>query len=906
MLDHSIALILCALTTPSSPLLELQEKAGPLEKRLEQIATRSNLVALAAAEFEKGVPLRLAVVGKRKHGQQAPAMPTDRFHLGSCTKAMTATLLALLVQDGKLRWDMTIAQAFPDLADTMHADYKTVTLEMLLAHRSGLPHTTPKGWTLQQMRALKGPIRKARMAYVAKLLSQEPVHAPGSKFAYSNAGYTVAAAFGEQATGKSWEELIRARLFEPLGMTTAGFGAMGTRGKLDQPRQHRGRGRMIRAIEPGPGSDNPRVMAPAGLVHCSIGDWSKFVALHAVSPAKEKSLLDLETWTWLHTPYEGQAYAPGAWNVLKRAWGGGEVLTHNGSNTMNCAVAWVAPKQGRAFLAATNSGGRKEFAALDEVVSTLIQRNKTMGPAGNEQDPEKEAERRPSLDAKQLQGSAETIGLEFTEKEAQQMLREVRGRLLGYARLRERPLPNSWYPALTFTPFLPGIEDRSKPFARTDRPLPSFKKLEEVPFASIPELANLIRTKKISCVELTRLFLARLKAVDEELHCVVTFTEKRALEQAAQLDKELAEGKWRGLLHGIPYGAKDLFAVKGYPTTWGALPYKDQVIDETATVIRKLDAAGAVLIAKTTLGALAMGDHWFGGQTRNPWNPKRGSSGSSAGSAAATAAGALPFALGTETLGSIISPSLVCGCSSLRPTFGRVSRHGAMALSWSMDKVGPICRSARDAAIVFEAIQGKDDEDPSTYDRPFHAPGPGPVKGWRIGYVPGSLRNSGKILEELKALGVTLVEIQLPDYPARDMTFILKAEGAAAFDELTRSSKDDLLTRQTPSSWPNIFRAARLIPAVEYIQANRLRVAMMRDFDEAMKKCDVLVHPPYMALAAFNLTGHPTFVAPYGKRTPESAASICFTGQLADEGRLLHFVEVWQDSTHYEHQHPAR
>ena len=891
----------------SSPLR--QDKSGDLATRLEAIRKEYKLVALAAAESREGKPLRLAVVGERKKGSGIAVSQSDQFHLGSCTKAMTATLLGLLVQEKKLRWEMTVVEGLPDIARHIHPDMRKVTLGMLLAHRSGLPRTTPKGWTLMKMRGLRGSILDARRNYAKALLSQEPLFAPDSKFAYSNAGYTVAAHFAEVATGKSWEELIRKRLFEPLGMKTAGFGPMGTKGKIDQPWQHRGTGRMLHAFPPDPLNDNPPVMAPAGLVHASMEDWGKFLALHAVSPAKKKSLLTLATWTWLHTRWKGQDYAPGAWRVVPRKWGGGDVLTHNGSNTMNAAVAWVAPEIGRALFAATNSAGRQEFAALDKAVALFLRRAQTEKTQTTPKTMKESKPRRAGQDSDKdaVQAAGELVGLDFTDQEAKQMLREVQGRMRGFERLRRRSLPNSVYPALTFTPFLPGIEDRSKPYAANERPLPAWhrpKDPDDLAFASIPQLAALIRNKEISCVELTKFFLKRLKKADRKLHCVITFTEKRALDQAAMLDEELAKGRWRGLLHGIPYGAKDLFAVKGYRTTWGAKPYEDQVLDETATVVERLDAAGAVLIAKTTLGALAMGDVWFGGMTRNPWNPERGSSGSSAGSASATAAGALPFALGTETLGSIISPSFVCGDSSLRPTFGRVSRHGAMALSWSMDKVGPLCRSARDAAIVFEAIQGKDPKDPSTLDRPFHAPPSVSVKGLRVGYIKGSLRGNDKILDELRALGVELVEITLPRYPARDMTFVLKAEGAAAFDELTRSNRDDLLVRQGANSWPAIFRAARLIPAVEYIQANRLRVAMMQDYDKALRKCDILVHSPYTGLAAFNLTGHPTFIAPYGDRRKGRPQSICFTGQLADEGRLLALAEAWQRATGYHFIHP--
>ena len=516
------------------------------------------------------------------------------------------------------------------------------------------------------------------------------------------------------------------------------------------------------------------------------------------------------------------------------------------------------------------------------------------------------------IDESSIRSAARLIGLDFDAKEIDLMLPGVRRRLASFARMRRGKLGNEIYPALSFSPFLPGIADRSVRYERKPLALPNAERpseLESLAFADIPTLAALIKSRKVSCVELTKLFLARLERLDKKLACVITFTKERALEQAKRLDAELAAGKWRGPLHGIPYGAKDLFAAKGYPTTWGAKPYKDQVIDLDASVITKLEKAGAVLIAKLTLGALAWGDVWFGGKTKNPWNLERGSSGSSAGSASATAAGAVVFALGTETLGSIVSPSRECGCSSLRPTFGLVSRHGAMALSWTMDKVGPICRSALDAAIVFDAIRGSDGKDATVIDRPFAIPQNASVKGMKVGVLRGRWQNSDEFapfFEDLKALGVELVEISLPRFPVNDLTFVLQVEGAAAFDELTRSGRDAELVRQIRNAWPNVFRSSRLIPAVEYIQANRIRTQLMRAYDKALAKCDVLVHPPYTGgiLAASNLTGHPTFCAPYGQRRDGAPSCVCFTGQLADESRLLALVTAWQRRTKHHHRHP--
>ena len=509
-----------------------------------------------------------------------------------------------------------------------------------------------------------------------------------------------------------------------------------------------------------------------------------------------------------------------------------------------------------------------------------------------------------TAEAERVRQAGELIGLDFTDKELELMVRSAVSNVRRYKLLRDAGVGNAVGPATTFTPFLAGMKARPSGLEATELKLPDVERpdnLEDLAFADIATLASLIKSRKVSCVELTRMFLARLKRLDKTLHCVITFTDERALKQAEGLDKELAAGKWRGPLHGIPYGAKDLFSAKGYKTTWGAAPFKDQVIDEDAAVLSKLDQAGAVLIAKTTLGALAMGDVWYGERTRNPWNPEKGSSGSSAGSASATAAGGMAFSLGTETYGSIVSPATNCGCSALRPTFGRVSRKGAMALSWSMDKVGPICRSAADAALVFAALHDG--------AHPFAVNLGADVKGWRVGYFKRAAERMApyaKVIEELKQLGVTLVEARLPRYPVQAMRIIISAEAAAAFDEITRDGRDDQLVRQTRGAWPNIFRVARLIPAVEYIQAQRLRAKMMRDVDKAFADFHFLVHPSYLGnlMLMFNLTGHPTAVAPSGFRRNGMPSSISFSARLLWDDRLLALVQAWQARTEHHKQHP--
>jgi Asp-tRNA(Asn)/Glu-tRNA(Gln) amidotransferase A subunit family amidase len=372
----------------------------------------------------------------------------------------------------------------------------------------------------------------------------------------------------------------------------------------------------------------------------------------------------------------------------------------------------------------------------------------------------------------------------------------------------------------------------------------------------------------------------------------------------------LAQGQWRGLLHGIPWGAKDLLAARGTKTTWGSPIFKDQVLDLDATVVQKLDAAGAVLVAKLSLGEIAYGDLWFGGRTRNPWDLEHGSSGSSAGPAAATVAGCVAFAIGSETLGSIMSPSSRCGATGLRPTFGAVSRHGAMALSWTMDKLGPLCRSAQDCAIVFDAIRGPDEEDPAaTHDVCFTAGHAKDLSTLRVGYPRHAFdkRTHKRVLDELRAIGVQPVAFDLPSrIDASDLLSILVCEAAAAFDEITRDGDDAKMVWQDKEAWPNTFRAARLIPAVEYLRAMRLRTLLMRDMDAVMQQVDVFVNPTEgsQSLALTNLTGHPAIAMPDGFDGRGRPNSITFTGRLYGEQDLLAIARAWQESTDYHRQHP--
>lgn len=513
----------------------------------------------------------------------------------------------------------------------------------------------------------------------------------------------------------------------------------------------------------------------------------------------------------------------------------------------------------------------------------------------------------------QAADAAAVIGLEMTDAEIDSLLPDLESARQDYLSNREIPLPNEVVPALLFNPLPPGFEiERRQSAVKFSDPkgVKMPKNREELAFYTVRELAELIQTRQITSVELTQFFLERLKKHDPTLHCVITLTEELALEQARRADAEIAQGRYRGPLHGIPYGAKDLLATRRYKTTWGAMPYKDQRFDYDAAVIEKLDEAGAVLTAKLTLGALAWGDVWYGEKTRNPWDPESGSSGSSAGSASAVAAGLLPFAIGTETLGSIVSPSTVCGTTGLRPTFGRVSRYGAMALSWTMDKIGPITRSVEDAAIVFQAIQGQDERDPFTFDAAFNYNDEMEPKFLRIGYVKSDFdrqypfkSQDSLTLATLKKLGYYLIPIELPEMP--ELGMILSAEAAAAFDELTRSGQDDQLVRQIRRAWPNTFRAARFIPAVEYIQANRLRTQLIAEMDKIFKQVDIYVHPSWASssLSITNHTGHPAVVLPNGFRNGRPT-SITFTGSLFGEAELLRFVKEYQDATDFHRQHP--
>jgi Asp-tRNA(Asn)/Glu-tRNA(Gln) amidotransferase A subunit family amidase len=495
-------------------------------------------------------------------------------------------------------------------------------------------------------------------------------------------------------------------------------------------------------------------------------------------------------------------------------------------------------------------------------------------------------------------------GLEFSDQEIEQIAPSVERIRAGFEELRRHEVTFWTPPAWNFDPLPPGVKPPSTESEFEVRPSTGQISTSDsdLAYASIPQLAGLLKSGKLSSRRLTTLAIQRLEQHDPQLHCVVTLLKASALAAADQADREIAAGQWRGILHGIPYGAKDLFAWPGAPTTFGAAPYKNQIVDMKATVLRKLEAQGAILVAKLTLGALAMGDYWFGGQTRNPWNPKQGSSGSSAGPAAAVAAGLLPFAIGTETLGSIVSPCRRCGVAGLRPTFGTVSRHGAMPLSWSMDKIGPIARHAIDLAIVYDAIRGADGKDSMIRNHGFAWPPSKSLQGLRVGLVAsrGSKLEQSDMVKWLRERGAKVSKLELPDFPYRALRNILTAEAATAFDDLTRSDDIDTLTRQTANSWPSTFRAARFVPAVEYLRATRMRTQLIEAMHTTMQDIDI-----YLATASgnsslycTNLTGHPTVILPSSQSSrSKQPESLTLVGQLYGESTLLGVANEWQKDT---------
>jgi Asp-tRNA(Asn)/Glu-tRNA(Gln) amidotransferase A subunit family amidase len=545
------------------------------------------------------------------------------------------------------------------------------------------------------------------------------------------------------------------------------------------------------------------------------------------------------------------------------------------------------------------------------------------------------AEQKPKIERSMIDEAADIAGVEIKDEYKEMMLKDLNEQVQGYDEIRKLNIPNSVPPALVFDPVPAGMKlnIEKRPLRMSQVAVRAPQRVEDVAFHTVRQLAELVRTKRISSVALTEMYLERIRRYDPILHFVITLTPERALAQAREADREIAAGKYRGPLHGLPWGAKDLLNVKGFRTTWGAAGFEQQQFENDATAVERLDRAGAVLLGKFTLGALAMGDVWFGGMTRNPWKTEQGSSGSSAGSASAVAAGCVAFAIGSETLGSISSPSTRNGTTGLRPTFGRVPRTGAMALSWSMDKLGPICRAVEDCALVLDAIYGPDGKDNTVRAVPFNWDATLDIRKLRIGYLrkdfewqpkPEDIKDEKPDdkarREELQQLtrasldvlrgklGLDLIDVELPDLPYGPMLVTLSAEAAAAFDELTRSGRDRLLTAQKESDWPNNFRVARFIPAVEYVQANRARTLAIEQTAKVFEKVDVIVaptYPPATQLLLTNLTGHPAVILPNGFRPSDGTpVSLTFLGRLYDEGTLCAVAKAYQDATGFHLKYP--
>jgi Asp-tRNA(Asn)/Glu-tRNA(Gln) amidotransferase A subunit family amidase len=530
----------------------------------------------------------------------------------------------------------------------------------------------------------------------------------------------------------------------------------------------------------------------------------------------------------------------------------------------------------------------------------------------------------PRVTKQMLREAAATAGVEFTDHQLDEMVDGVNKNLPHWDELRKITLDNSVAPPLFFNPVVPGmrIDRTNRPFRMSDPPrVTRPRNLEDVAFWQVTQLAELIRTRQVSSVELTEMYLGRIKRLNPKLLCVVTVTEDLAMRQARDADKEIAAGRYRGPLHGIPWGVKDLAAAKGYPTTWGAAPFKSRIIDRDATVVSRLNAAGAVLVAKLTTGELALDDIWFGGQTRNPWDLSMGSQGSSAGPGSATAAGLVGFSVGTETGGSIVAPSSICGVTGVRPTFGRVSRYGVMTLSWSLDKTGPMCRSVEDCALVLNAIQGPDDRDLAVQDVPFNWDANFDIRKLRVGYLKASFQdtrqtpqvdaNDAAALAKIRSMGFTLVEVDLQPHANLDFSTIMYGEANAALRDPIETQPADLVRQDRVASQMSY----RLLPATEYLNAQRVRTILMQEMARVMSDVDVYLVPfdyadytpnPVATInnAVTNLTGQPCVALPTGFDEKGHPTSLTFIGKVYGEAEMLALARAYQNATEWHLKHP--
>jgi Asp-tRNA(Asn)/Glu-tRNA(Gln) amidotransferase A subunit family amidase len=547
----------------------------------------------------------------------------------------------------------------------------------------------------------------------------------------------------------------------------------------------------------------------------------------------------------------------------------------------------------------------------------------------------------PRVTDEMLKNALSIAGLSFSDEDRKAVLQGVNRSLTGFEDVRKLEIPNDVSPPFYFSSLVPGMKVN-----RTREPLhfsaPVVKRpanLEDVAFWPVVQLAQLLKTKQVTSLELTQMYLARLHKYNGKLNCVVTFLDDVAIAQAKKADAEIAAGKYKGPLHGIPWGAKDIIAVKGFKTTWGSGAYKDQMIDDDASVVEMLRDAGAVLLAKLTSGELAQGDNWFGGQTKNPWNTEQGSSGSSAGPGSATAAGCCAFAIGTETSGSILSPSGRCGVTGLRPTFGRISRKGVMALSWTQDRLGPMCRYAEDCALVMSVIAKPDGKDLSVSEIPFNFNAHLDIKKLRVGYLrdgfdevrdPAAKAMNAKAIAQVEALGFKLIDVKMPDWNIDGSAY--GVESAVFFDALIRDNGDK---RMTNPGRANGFRSARFIPAVEYLQSQRARSMMMMKLAEATAGVDVYLVPanqfgggggrgrgaaPATAapasdtprrsviqrhFAMANTACYPAINVVHGFTETGTPGSLTFYARPFGEAELLSFAKAYQDATGFHQKHPV-
>lgn len=498
------------------------------------------------------------------------------------------------------------------------------------------------------------------------------------------------------------------------------------------------------------------------------------------------------------------------------------------------------------------------------------------------------------LSKETIAAAEDVLGVRYTDAERAMMAETIGAQIDLATRRRQMVLPYDLAPATRFDPRLPGwTMPPSAPFSPGDTDpdrLPDTA--EDIAFATVTQQAGWIARGALSSERLTGIYLDRIARLAPRLECIATVTADLAMQQARRADALLAAGTYLGKLHGIPWGCKDLLDTSGITTGWGAEPFADRVPATDATVVRRLTEAGAVMVAKTTLGAMAYGDIWYGGVTRNPWNTHEGSSGSSAGSASATAAGLVGFSIGTETLGSIVAPSVRCGTTGLRPTFGRVPRTGAMPLCWTLDKIGPMCRGVADTALVLAAINGGDMADPSSIDAPFGYDAAAPITGLRLGYYPADMQAEGAhdldraMLDVARALGLTLVELTRPELPYDALMATLFAEAAASFEQLTLTDADDRLTWQEAGAWPNSFRKARFLSAVDHVQLDRLRRRVMQEMDAAFQGVDAIIGPCLAGpmLVITNFTGHPCLVMRCGFTSSPTRQRLSLARARLDQG----------------------